>query len=120
MSRGLGKLQKRIIERLKVHKSTVKFHQFVEHEVVAFEGWHSIAELLHEVQDDFPTNGLWDDYNYHERTETEKQSFWRAIRCLEKRGIIETKFFLAGTMDRPNNGNRRGGISRQKAMRLVQ
>lgn len=49
-------------------------------------------------------------------TESEKQSCWRAVRSLQKRGLVECQNKKAGYMERIGNG--RGGVSHNKMIRL--
>ena len=57
------------------------------------------------------------NYNPREPTAAQFQSFWRAVRSLEKRGLLQSRKVPEGFMSRINEG--RGGISFRKDVRLV-
>ncbi|MGB8780692.1 MAG: hypothetical protein WCD81_08590 [Candidatus Bathyarchaeia archaeon] len=125
MSRGLGELQRRIIERLKVRKPEdgmfYHFETSLSLERTVDNGWHSLGNLIGEVQDDSATHNIeGKDYDWSKLTVSDRQSFWRAIRNLEKKHLIESQFFERMSLHRVcSDEHRRGGVSRVKAIRLV-
>lgn len=77
MSRGLGRIQKLILEILEKEKN-YRGH-----------GWYNVGLLTYQV-----IYGIdyWDlDRMDGNPTESEKQSVWRAVRRLEKLGYIESR-----------------------------
>ncbi len=105
MGRGLGRIQRKIIQRLKTRKPDPPC-----------PGYHDVRTLAHEIMHDFE---VWDNYTYRALTESESQSFWRALRTLEKRGLIESYSYWPGHTARSIGGSPRGGLSHSKGIRLV-
>lgn len=105
MSRGLGKIQRKIRGRLR-KRSPDPFFDSVRGnwEPVKFEGWHDVTSIAHEVLNDFE---VWDDYR--KLTESELQLVWRAIRMLEKRDLIQSRMFPIFEINRTNYFGKRWG-----------
>lgn len=141
MGRGLGRIQRRIIEVINRGEAEKRYEDKVGHHWVTFSGWTDIEYLM-----DYVVNGhdCWrkqdsNDIEYYDPSfvyrkpkEADKQSIWRSIRTLEKRGLIESRTFpltWEERWDRPNHrkypnrwGNcdlKKGGANKQKAIRLV-
>ena len=107
MGRGLGKLQRKILEVLANEKG---------------EEWYDIGSLAFQVFDSihgvdcFRVSG----YNPEKPTEVQMQSFWRAIRSLEERGLLRSKKIPRGFWCRPGFfGPKRGGVSFAKEVKLI-
>lgn len=115
MGRGLGRIQSKIIQKLKNRRPTLDLIKHINGHKCEYTDYHDVQSLAHEIMHDFE---VWDNYAYRALTESEIQSFWRALRTLEKRGLIESQTFNAG-WDRPRGGPPRGGRSHKKAIRLV-
>lgn len=105
MSRGLGKVQRTILHILKDRNA---------------HGWYDVGSLAYQVFDPvygaecFSVSG----YNPEKPADSQMQSFWRAIRLLEERGLLESRKVPRGLMDRSSFGPKRGGISFIKEVRL--
>jgi len=142
MGRGLGTIQRRILEIIENEEAEGKYVEYINHHKVTYSGWTDVEDLIPYVVNGPNCYDKIDDNNlehydpkfiFKEPTETDKQAIWRAIRTLEKRGLIESKKFEISweeRYDRPNHkkhphiwGNydlKLGGANRQKAIRLVQ
>lgn len=106
MGRGPGKLQRKIVEILKNEKP---------------EDWYDVGSLAFQVFD--PIHGAncfrVSGYNPEKPSESQMQSLWRAIRLLEKRGLLRSRKTPRGFMDRSSFGPKRGGISFSKEVELI-
>ncbi len=106
MSRGFSKNQQRIIEALK-------------YEAERGKEWYPVSSLNYQIKhgvDCFRRLDLVPS----EPSNVEKQSYWRAIRLLEKRGIIQSR--MVGFQYTYDNliewREQRGGRVRSKELKL--
>lgn len=109
MGRGLGEIQKKIIEILKHERKKYA------------REWYDIINVAWLVH-----NGLYcfeslDGHHIPEEPpESVKQSVWRAVRSLEKRGLIKTKIEIASWRQYWNKkGDRYGGSRWHKKVKLI-
>lgn len=81
MSRGLSKLQNKIIETLKTDTARDR------------KEWLDIGSLAYMVFDKKYGVDCFNVSGYHTEppSESEMQSFWRSIRLLEKRGVLQAR-----------------------------
>jgi len=103
MSRGLSKTQKAIIKILNYETEHNK------------KEWYNVSSLLYQIKNGvhcFESCDLPVEPSY-----VEKQSYWRAIRSLEKKRIIESRRKIANFEDMLMREGR-GGISAVKEVRL--
>jgi hypothetical protein len=103
MCRGLSKTQKTIIEVLKCEKER---HN---------REWYDVSSLMWQIKNGLDCFSKF-DFEPVEPSNVEKQSYWRAIRLLEKRGFLESRKKRATGLDRIAEG--RGGASTLKQVRL--
>lgn len=71
--------------------------------------WYFVGNLVY--------NGEYPGKDFVKPTHSEEQSYWRALRKLEKYGYVETKKKPTGIMHRFGDG--RGGSSYCKLVRLT-
>jgi hypothetical protein len=109
MSRGLGKIERKIIEALKEREK--------EAEKKGWDKWTFLGNLAYDVFDGelidvcmsnpFSTG---DVIIGEEPTRAQYVSVWRAVKSLERKGVVQTKREIAGFMER-NTGHEWGGVS---------
>lgn len=122
MGRGLGRIQKDILHILGKELQSehgIKYRSYFKelNRYLQVEGWYDALSLTWQIVngEDCFNKDHWEEVRNPSRkpTEAELQSVWRAIRCLEKRGLIESRKALG---DIPY-GNR-GGCRCVKILRL--
>jgi len=102
MSKGFGKIQQKIIEILKYKRE--KDHK----------EWYDISSLSYQV-----VYGIdcWDkDIYLSNPNNSIKQSIYRAIRTLEKKGVIKSK--IVGR-DMRINWRKKGGAMKRKDIKIL-
>lgn len=92
MSRGLSKTQNSIIQ------------------ILAGKDWRCASDVLQRLLSGDP------NADYIKPSESQKQSFLRALRLLQKKGIVECRNKRTDFLWRIGNG--RGGVSHVKEVRL--
>lgn len=121
MGRGLGKIQRGVLEVLKTKSPSHGLHESVNGTWMVVEGWYDVLSVAHMVIRgiDCFEGGIKGGIDYRKLTESELQLVWRAIRGLGKRKHIEARTFPILWVNRANFG-KQGGASRVKAIRLAQ
>ena len=102
MSKGFGKIQQKIIEILKYerekdHKEWYDIGSLSYQVIYGIECWHR------DLRENEPNNSI-------------KQSIYRAVRTLEKKGVIESK--IKGR-DLRINWRKKGGAMKSKYIKLL-
>lgn len=87
MSRGLGKIQRKILELLKDYKKEWEYYDNLFYYVIFGINHFNKMDDMHELYDKDYYNEYWNK----KPSESEKQSFWRSMRTLKKRSLIEIK-----------------------------
>lgn len=118
MGRGLGKIQRTILEILRT-KGDAYLEDAVDGRYERVRGWQSVGNLIYMVLYGLDCFERTDGVIHPTPPESQMQPIWRAIRTLEKRGVIESRSFDLTWKTRSNFG-KRGGANRTKAIRLVQ
>ena len=118
MGRGLGKTQRTILEILST-KGDEYLEDYVDGFLVRFRGWQSVGSVTYMVLYGLDCFERTDGVIFLKPPESQMQPIWRAIRTLEKRGVIESRPFPLTFRTRSNFG-KRGGSNRIKAIRLAQ
>ena len=118
MGRGLGKIQRTILDIL-----STKGDEYLEDDIDGFmvriRGWLSVGSVAYMVLYGLDCFERTDGVINPTPPESQMQPIWRAIRTLEKRGIIESRPLPLTWRTRSNFG-KIGGANRTKAIRLVQ
>jgi len=117
MSRGLGRIERRILEVLDFYRQ--QHSQYYEHTT---GGGLPISELQYCV---YYSNDYWDkcnDMKYYSEThgkltESQQQSIWIAVRRLEKKGLVKT--YRKPHSLWTTNRIRRGGSTCSKIVKLL-
>ena len=118
MGCGLGKIQRTIFEILST-KGDDYLEDAVDGRYVRVRGWHSVGSVAYMVLYGLDCFERTDGVIHPTPPESQMQPIWRAIRTLEKRGVIESRSFPLTWRTRSNFG-KIGGANRTKAIRLVQ
>ena len=132
MSRGLGVIQKRVIAALEYIKrkndpylvfraldvelakkepsaeiktSEINYHKFVDVFFSQKDGWNGVLDVVYMA---VQGNHCFETNETHDLpTLTQKQSVWRAIRALQKRGLVTTQRCLTDVRFRRGYGGGR-------------
>lgn len=102
MSKGFGKIQRKIIDILKYSREK------------GYKEWHDVGSLSYQV-----VYGIdyWDkDLFLNKPNNSIKQSIYRAVRILERKGVIESK--IEGG-DFRIYYEKKGGAMKRKDIRLL-
>lgn len=120
MSKGLGKIERRILEVLKWQRKKDKefyrvhpqYKPHYDHDITmtmyqVFYGdnyWRKIENSYDEYDKEFT-----EKYGYHdfELTASQKQRVWRAVRSLERKGYVTTEKKYAGRNTLFSHGGRK-------------
>ena len=94
MSKGLGKIERKILKAFEESKEYIKFKGYKDNDSTSSSLSYYVEGLTENLYDDWP---LHKKYNYSTYMKT-----YRAIKSLERKGYVETKVEYYGMFSWPH------------------